>query len=97
MKEKKEIFQKLEEKRTKLDKLGVEKLGLFGSFVRGDQDAESDIDLVVKFQEGKKTFRNYMKLKKELEQLFGREIDLVTEESIKPSLKDRITEEVEYA
>lgn len=97
MTEKKEIFQKLEEEKAALDELGVEKLGLFGSFARGNQDTESDIDFVVKFQKGEKTFRNYMELKKELEQLFSREVDLVTEESIKPSLKDRITEEVEYA
>ena len=97
MTDKKDIFQKLEEEKALLDELGVEKLGLFGSFARGDQDTESDIDFVAKFQEGEKTFRNYMELKKELEQLFGREVDLVTEESIKPSLKDRITEEVEYA
>ncbi|QKQ97910.1 nucleotidyltransferase [Candidatus Nanohaloarchaea archaeon] len=97
MTEKKEIFRKLEEEKAVLDELGVKKLGLFGSFARGDQDTESDIDFVVNFQEGEKTFRNYMDLKRKLEQLFSREVDLVTEESIKPSLKDRITEEVEYA
>ena len=42
--------------------LGVERIGLFGSFVRGQQRPESDIDLLVKFEPGKKTFDFFMEL-----------------------------------
>jgi predicted nucleotidyltransferase len=48
--------------RPKLQALGVKQLGLFGSFVRGEQQAESDIDLLVEFLPGKKTFDNFVQL-----------------------------------
>jgi len=49
------------------------------------------------FEEGQKTFDNYMDLKFYLEDLFGREVDLVTERALKPQLKDIIMKEVVYA
>ncbi|AKB26790.1 Nucleotidyltransferase [Methanosarcina siciliae T4/M] len=49
------------------------------------------------FEEGQKTFDNYMDLKFYLEDLFGREVDLVTENALRPQLKDIIMKEVVYA
>ncbi|KKF99460.1 MULTISPECIES: nucleotidyltransferase family protein [Methanosarcina] len=79
------------------EKFGVKRIGIFGSFVRGEEKAGSDIDVLVEFDETKTTFDNYMDLKFYLEDLFKREVDLVIESSIKPRLKDNIMREVVYA
>lgn len=94
---KSEIFEVLESEEERLDSYGVERLGVFGSFSREDQTGSSDIDFLVEFSEGEKSYRNYIGLKRFLEEVFGREVDLVTEESLKPSMRDSILGEVEYA
>lgn len=76
---------------------GVKKIGIFGSFARGEEKRGSDVDILVEFAEGRKTFDNYMELKFFLENLFGRDVDLVTSTSIKPRLKENIKGEVAYA
>lgn len=78
-------------------KFGVKRIGIFGSFARGEEKKDSDLDVLVTFEEGQKTFDNYMDLKFYLEDLFGREVDLVTEKALKPQLKDIIMKEVVYA
>jgi predicted nucleotidyltransferase len=93
---KKEILNRLENEQNKLESLGVSRIGVFGSFSRGEQEENSDIDFLVEFKDGKKTYRNFISLKRFLEDLFGRDVDLVTKESIKPSMKDRILDEVSY-
>ena len=52
----------LRQNRERLQDLGVRRMGLFGSFVRGEQGPASDIDLLVEFAPGKKTFDNFMAL-----------------------------------
>lgn len=79
------------------EKFGAKRIGIFGSFARGEEKAGSDIDVLVEFDETKITFDNYMDLKFYLEDLFKREVDLVIESSIKPRLKDNIMREVVYA
>ncbi|MCP5048834.1 MAG: nucleotidyltransferase family protein [bacterium] len=74
----------------------VEKIGLFGSFVVGDQMPSSDIDILVEFKKGHKDFFNYMRLKNHLRDLLGREIDLVMESAVKPQLKKNIFNQVQY-
>ena len=78
-------------------KFGVKRIGIFGSFARGEEREDSDLDVLVVFEEGQKTFDNYMNLKFYLEDLFGREVDLVTEKALKPQLKDIIMKDVVYA
>jgi predicted nucleotidyltransferase len=78
-------------------KFGVIRIGIFGSFAREKERADSDLDVLVVFEEGQKTFDNYMDLKFYLEDLFGREVDLVTEKALKPQLKDIIMKDVVYA
>ncbi len=78
-------------------KFGVKRIGIFGSFARGEEREDSDLDVLVEFEEGQKTFDNYMDLKFYLEDLFGREVDLVTEKALKRQLKDVIMKEVVYA
>ena len=78
------------------DRFGVERLGVFGSASRGQETPSSDVDILVGFEEGLKTFDNFMDLKFYLENLFGREVDLITFESIHPLMKDRIIQEAVY-
>ncbi|HEX3006051.1 MAG TPA: nucleotidyltransferase family protein [Bacteroidales bacterium] len=78
-------------------KFGVKRIGIFGSFARGEERESSDLDVLVVFEEGQKTFDNYMDLKFYLEDLFGREVDLVTEKALKPQLKDIIMKDIMYA
>ncbi len=75
------------------EKFGVKKLYIFGSYVRGEQTPESDIDILVEFEKGKKTFMNYMGLKFYLEELFGKKVDLVIKEAVRKELKKYIYSE----
>jgi len=75
----------------------VSKIGIFGSFARGEAKDSSDVDVLVEFEKGYKTFDNFMELKFYLENIFARKIDLVTVEALRPQLKDDILKEVSYA
>jgi hypothetical protein len=76
---------------------GVEKIGIFGSFARGEERPDSDIDVLVTFQAGRKTFDNFMGTKFFLEDLFKRKVDLVTDAALKPLIRDPILQDVVYA
>ena len=73
----------------------VRSIGLFGSLARNEGDSESDVDILVDFVEP--TFDHYMDLKFYLEKLFGRPVDLVIADTVKPRLKPLIEREVIYA
>ena len=94
---KEKIFSLVSERQDRIKALGVKRLGLFGSFVRQDQGAESDVDILVEFEQGKKTFDNFIQLSFFLEDLFKRRVELVTPESLSPYIGPRIMSEVEYA
>ena len=76
----------------------IREIGIFGSFVKGEEktDNDSDVDILITFNKGHKDFFNYMRLKYYLEDILGREVDLVIKEAVKPRLKERIFREVEY-
>jgi hypothetical protein len=78
-------------------RFGIAKVGIFGSFARGEERPDSDIDILVMFQNGKKTFDNFMGTKFYLEDLFGRKVDLVTDAALKPLIRDPILQDVVYA
>jgi uncharacterized protein len=92
-----EVFTLLRANNEQLRQLGVRRFALFGSFVRGEQDKHSDIDVLVEFAEGQKTFDHFMQLSFFLEELFGRKVDLVTPESLSPYIGPHILHEAEYA
>jgi uncharacterized protein len=75
----------------------VRKIGLFGSFARGEQRPESDIDLVVEFEENTP---DLFDLKAELREYFGRrfhrEVDVAREKYLKSYARDEIFSEVVY-
>ena len=90
-----EVLQILEKNRLSIKKFGVKRIGLFGSFARDEAGPSSDVDILVDLE--KKTFRSYMGLKFFLEEIFGRRVDLVLTESIKPRLRETILHETVYA
>jgi uncharacterized protein len=75
----------------------LKRIGLFGSYSRGEQKDSSDIDVLVEFTDNAMTFDNYMDLKFNLEDRFQKSIDLVILDDIKPALKPYILEGVKYA
>lgn len=79
------------------NRFGVAKIGIFGSFSRGEERPDSDVDVLVTFRKGKETFNNYMDCKFYLEDLFGRKVDLVMNGAIKKRLRPYIIREVIYA
>lgn len=90
------IMKTLRDNANFLNRYGVEKIGLFGSFIRNEHTSDSDLDFLVKFKKEAETFDNYMELKFYLAELFKRDVDLVTEEAIRPEMKDSIMENVKY-
>lgn len=78
-------------------RFGVATIGIFGSYARREERPESDVDVLVTFRKGQKTFDNYIECKFYLEDLFGRKVDLVMKGSIKKRLKPSILGEVVYA
>lgn len=90
-----EVLDLLQRNREELKRLGVRRLGLFGSCARGEATPSSDLDFVVEFTE--KSFDAYMDLKTLLEDLFGCRVDLVLDNTIKPQLRPIIQRETVYA
>ena len=88
------IKQTLVDNRKALRKYGVKRIGLFGSYVRGTATAASDIDFLVELE--RLTFRDYMGLALFLEDLFEKDVDLLTPTSIKPGIKPYVEREIEY-
>ena len=91
-----EVVARLRAEDARLRSFGVRRLGLFGSFQRGDARDDSDVDLLVEFEPGRKTFDSFMSLGFFLESLLGRRVELVTPESLSPYIGPRILREVEY-
>ncbi|MDO9695178.1 MAG: nucleotidyltransferase family protein [Candidatus Latescibacteria bacterium] len=71
---------------------GTRKVSLFGSFVRGEADPDSDVDLIVEFS-GPTGLLALVRLERELTEVLGRRVDLLTEKAISPHLRDRILRE----
>ena len=91
-----DILLAIQENGEKIRNLGVMKIGVFGSFNRGEQNDESDVDLLVEFEQGQKTFDNFMHLSFLLEEILQRPVELVTAESLSPYIRPYIVKEVEY-
>jgi predicted nucleotidyltransferase len=107
------ILDVLAKHRERIRSLGIRRIGVFGSFARGETTLwksgvretrrfragreESDIDILIEFEEGGRSFDTYMDLKFFLEDIFGRRVDLVDRDTIKPDLAPYILQSVRYA
>jgi uncharacterized protein len=74
-------------------KYGVTKLGIFGSYVRNEQHEDSDLDLLVTFEETPGLFQ-YIELENLISDVLGIKVDLVMEDALKPSIKTHVLNEV---
>ncbi len=81
---KEQILSLIRRHQDQIRSWGVRRLGLFGSFVRGQPSGDSDIDILVEFETGHKTFDNFAGVALFLEGLFGRRVELVTPEALSP-------------
>ena len=70
----------------------VKSISVFGSYLRGEQNEESDIDILVEFYETIDLFK-FVELEYFLSDILGRKVDLVMKDTLKPRIKDRILEE----
>jgi hypothetical protein len=94
--DKKDLYDLIHECKGALQKLGVRRLGVFGSFARDESQSQSDIDLLVEFVPGMKSFDNFMELAHLIEDQSGREADIVTVEGLSPYIGPYILKEVEF-
>lgn len=78
------------------ERFKVKELGIFGSFVKGRQKKRSDIDVLVVFEEGYKTFDNYMDLKFFLEGILDAKVDLVLKNTLREEIKEHVLSEAIY-
>jgi predicted nucleotidyltransferase len=82
--------------KARLIAAGVKRLGLFGSFSRGEAGPNSDVDVLVGFRPDAKTYDNLFEVGEALEEAFQRKIDLVTEDALSPYIGPTILREVKY-
>jgi len=68
-------------------------LGIFGSYIRGEQKEDSDLDILVEFSK-EPDLLEFIGLKQELSETLGIEVDLVMKSALKPRIGKRILEEV---
>jgi predicted nucleotidyltransferase len=73
----------------------VKSLGIFGSYLRGEADEESDIDLLVDLEKESMTLLEFIALENRLSDLLGAKVDLVERSALKPAIGRRILEEVQ--
>jgi len=79
------------------EQYGVEKIGVFGSYVKNNIKENSDIDIVIEMNKESKTLHNFLELKRFLEKNLQREVDLGIESNLKQAVKKEILSEIVYA
>jgi predicted nucleotidyltransferase len=96
MKTFKEIEKIIQKNKKELkEKYGLKEIGIFGSYVKGEQDENSDVDMLVEV-ERPMGFVKFIKLENHLSQILGIKVDLVTKKALKPYIGRRILQEVQY-
>jgi uncharacterized protein len=90
------IKKTLAERKQELrERFKVEEIGIFGSYVRKQQQRKSDVDVLVSFYETIDLFM-FVELENYLSDLLGVKVDLVMKDALKPRLKKRILSEAVY-
>ncbi|MCP5103788.1 MAG: nucleotidyltransferase family protein [bacterium] len=78
-------------------KYKIKEIGIFGSFVREEQNRGSDLDILVKYRDDSIDIFDFLELKEYLSELVGIEVDLVMQEGLKPFIGKNILNQVKYA
>jgi predicted nucleotidyltransferase len=94
---KKALMQILYTNKEQIRSFGVKNLNLFGSFTKDSLVTDqSDIDFLVEFEEGKKSFDNFIDLNYFLEELTGRKVELLTHQSLSKFIGPHILKQLEH-
>ena len=88
---KRKIFEKIVQE---LKNKGAKKIAVFGSYARNEEKPGSDVDIIVEFSE-RKSLLALVRIERELSEILGIRVDLLTEKSISPYLIDSIKKEME--
>ena len=91
-----DIINIIKNNQHKLKAFGASRIGLFGSYAKNTADNESDIDIFIEFEKGKKSFKNYTGAYLFLKELLQKDIDFITPESLSPYIGPHILKDVEY-
>jgi len=75
----------------------IKEIGIFGSYARGEQNYDSDIDILVNYKDESIDLFDFLELKEYLTLLIGTEVDLVMKNSLKPKISKNILSQVLYA
>lgn len=96
MKSLEEIKNTLTKQKQELrQKYRIAEIGIFGSYVRGEQKKQSDVDLLVKFEEPSNlTLLDFIRLENYLGEILGVKVDLVEKSTLKPRIGKRVLQEV---
>ncbi len=89
------ILTFLKEHADEMRAMGVRKIGLFGSYARGEQGPESDMDFLLSIEDW--SWKRWSRVWNFLEDSFGVKVDLVPEEDLRPELRPVVLAEVRYA
>jgi uncharacterized protein len=92
---KNQVFEIIGHLETKIRALGVSRLAVFGSVARGEARPDSDVDILVQFVPGLKTYARFLALSELLETNLGRRIELVTTEALSPFIGSHILAEAQ--
>jgi len=90
------VLRLFAEERERLRSLGVRRIGLFGSVLRGESRPHSDVDVLVEFDPTRKSFDALVQLAEYLEGLLGRRVELLTTEGLSPYIGPKILQEAEF-
>jgi predicted nucleotidyltransferase len=94
---KENILERLKGNKAKLSNLGIRNVGLFGSYIRNEQNSNSDIDLLIDFEPDKENFDNFMAVYDLFESIFKNEkIEVVTKNGLSQYIGPKILSEVQY-
>lgn len=96
MKNLEEIKQLLQQSKSVLqENYKVTELGIFGSYVRGEQNEASDVDVLIDYEKAPTLFK-LVELQNYLNELTGMKVDVVTKKGLKPRIRERVLSEVVY-
>jgi len=90
-----QVFETIGRLEADIRALGVSRLAVFGSMARGDARPDSDIDILVQFSPGLKTYARFLALSDLLEASLGRGVELVTTEALSPFIGSHILAEAQ--
>jgi predicted nucleotidyltransferase len=90
-----QVFEIIGRLEAEIRALGVSRLAVFGSIARGEARPDSDVDILVQFSPGSKTFDRFLALSELLEANLGRRIELITTEALSPFIGSHILAEAQ--